>query len=83
MHQTSGGVSGREGKKKKKKGNPERCHCKTLVKNQSLGKVIAFSGEEERGLDLSHTAATASLPPVLSALSQIACSRTGDTAGGQ
>lgn len=61
MHQTTGGVSERGEKK-----NPERRDCKTLVKNQSLGEVIAFSGEGERGLDWTHTVPAAPLPPALS-----------------
>lgn len=55
-------------KTKTKKANAERCDCTTLAKNQSLGKVIAFSGEEERGVDLTHTTPTAPLPPALSSL---------------
>lgn len=46
--------------------NTERCDCKTLVKNQSFGKVIAFSGEEERGFNLTYIAPRAPLPPALS-----------------
>lgn len=61
MHQTSGQVA-RRGEKKKKKANLERCDCKTLVKNQSPGKVVAFPNEEESGLDVSHTAPAPTVP---------------------
>lgn len=50
----------------KSKVNPEKCDCKTLVKNQNLGKVIAFSAEKERGLGLTHTAPVTPLSPTFS-----------------
>lgn len=67
MHQTSEGVSGKgEGKNKR---NPERCDCNSFVKNAILGKVIALS-DGEKGLDLTSTPSTASLPRPSTALSQ-------------
>lgn len=81
MYQTSGGVSGKgEGKTK---ANPERCDCNTLAKNQILGKVIAFPGEEQKCLDLTHTAPTATFPPALSSPVPKFLLWTGHTAGGQ
>lgn len=33
-----------------------------MVKNQSPGKVVAFPSDEERGLDVSHTAPAPTVP---------------------